>query len=1006
MNICVIHISDIHIKSNDTQLIGEAQKIAAKAFSQYRDSEYCLIAITGDVAYGGELSEYEIAEKFIKKLVYILENEKKIPIKIIVAPGNHDCKLIPENTIRSALIESIQLDNSKANDLKIIEECTSSQENFFKFRDLICGTDFILSDPLWRESEVLFGTKKIRFSVINASWMSTIREKQGSLVFPIKNYEKVLSDNCDFRFTFLHHPMNWYCQDTYHEFRRIIQARSSIVFSGHEHSALTSSVKTSDVITTVYFEGKALVPHGSEEESGFTVLLINLNSGDIGKKTFSRNESDFVEDPEHGLGLCLNAKNTVSSISESFLDVLRDPGANFSSPDKSALIMSDIFISPEIECQETRKILSFDQLKLIHSKTYITGDEQTGKTKILHESFSRLHAQGLNPVCVDANDIKRCTRDGIKRAIEKSVKQQYMESYDHSSLEKKERALLIDNYEIIGVLRKGLDSVFQYIDENFSTVIICCGNIFNSLISNTGTQTKHLEDYSHYHLKDFGSSLRYQLIKKWHSFQDGQTLQEFEERVHRTEKTITAVLGKNLVPSRPLYLLTLLQSTSAQGKEELHNSGMSYYYQYLITKSLDEAGVGRDEYDEMFNYLSNLAWFFRVSDSDSLEERDIESFNSQFSKKFTTVKLERQLSILQRAKVLISVGGQYKFAYPYIKYFFLGKYFADHIDDQEIILVINQCCESLNARESSNLVLFLTHHKNSDWVVDNISINLSKCFESFTPIEFGADTNYLSDLIGSISEVVISELNVDENQRKQREFEEEKEEEEEEYERSEQELRKSDEDYSPTLNDVFKLFRSSEVLGQILKNYYGSITRDKKRSYLVEAMNAPLRLLGFILSELLSDPEGLAHKIEKTLLDKDKTLTEKDVKEISAKFIADFTGNLCTGIVAKAAESVGSEKLKEDIDIVVANGSSISHKLIQAAMTLISPNRLPIDKLKRLARELESNPLAFTVLQNLVLYHIHMFHTPDREKQALGALVRVNLQGIKSPAKLKRKSSI
>lgn len=992
MTVSVLHLSDIHIKESDIHLALEADKIAETFFDFYRSSDRCMIIVTGDVAYGGQEEEYGLAELFFNNLKASLEKEKEIPIEFYIAPGNHDCKLIPEDVIRSTVVNAIQDDHSKAKDPEIVAKCVSAQENFISFSNKFNIGNNIFTDPLWDEYEVKHDGKVIRISIINASWMSVITERPGTLVYPIEAYEHLFQGTYDHRFTLIHHPMNWYCQDTYHKFRRLIQQHSSVVFSGHEHSALTSDIRSSNN-STLFFEGKALEPHSCELESGFSALLIDAGSGDVKYCSYTRLNEGYKKDSDSSYSASLYEKSSPHSITDSFVRELKDPGANLSMPFKSQVSISDIFISPELDCLDTGKSATLGDIDPVEKKLFITGDEQTGKTKTLHNLFFNLHEREVYPTYIDCRTIKRYTSDGIRKAIGRAENFQYKNPEKLSRLRKRNKAILLDNYEEIGVLAKGLDSIFKYIEDNYGTVIIACNSMFRTASMTSGKRHSHLIDFTSYKIKDFGCNLRYQLIKKWHlhehEYGHGQTEQEFENKLHNSEKTITTVLGKNLVPSRPLYLLTLLQSSSSQTKEELSSSGMSYYYQFLITKSLDEAGVGQGSFDVMFNYLSHLAWFYRDQDCDSLDKNELYKFNTQFSNKFTTIAFDHQLAILLNAKILISNGGFYSFAYPYIKYFFLGKYFADHIEDIEIISIINQSCENLSTRDNSNIILFLTHHKNSDWVVDSISKNLSSCYQEHSPIEFKSDTICLNEIVGSVSEVVISDLNVEENKKEQRNRSEEID-----YEPKEEYLDKDSEEYNSSIDDLFKLLRSSEVLGQILKNYFGSITREKKNEYLTETVNAPLRLLGYLITEIMKDPDDLARQIEARLVEVDNNLSEDQVKDISAQFISEFINGVCTGLVAKTAEVIGSDKLKEDIDFLVNGSDSNAYKLIQAAIALISPAKPPIAKLKKLAKNLQDNPLAFKVLQSLVLYHIHMFHTPDSEKQALGHLVKVNLKPV------------
>lgn len=996
MKLSILHFSDLHLKDDTNLLIAEADEIAGFCFDDYRNSDCCLIIITGDIAYSGLPNEYAIAKDFLTKIIETLTVEKNIPISVAIVPGNHDCNFSENNSVRDIVIESVRNDPTKAKDKNCIDLCTSIQKDFFLFRDEVStGLNFIHKDNLWSEADLTIENKKIGISLINASWMSSRRESSGSLVFPIDEYEKLYARETDYKFTAIHHPINWYCQDSYHPLRKVIQTESSIVFSGHEHTATDSVISSNGSNGTVYLAARSLDPHVQGGESGFFSILLDLDKGAISRKDICKKDKQYQVIDDDIIGNVLN-KTTGYELNESFVKMLRDPGANLSLPDKDEIDIKDIYISPELESRQTGEVIEFDAIDIIGKKIFISGSEVSGKTKILHTAFSKLYDENYFPVLIDAKNIKRFTKDGIQKTVHKALLSQYTNVTDLLGKKKSSLALLVDNYETIASLTKGLAQIFEYIEDNFETIILTCNNIIDPIFEARGVSSSFVGSFNSYVLKDFGCTQRYKLIKKWHSSRPALSIDELDHHICKSEKIISSVLGKNLVPSRPLYLLTLLQSTSSHAKSELNNSGMSYYYQYLITRSLAKAGVRRTSYDEMFNYLSNLAWFFKENGFDNIEEHEINRFNEFFSREYTTVNLHKQLSVLVKAKILLHDNGLYSFYYPYIKYFFLGKYFADHLDRSDIISETKDYCKDLSSRDSSNLILFLTHHKNSEWVMDLVADNLNACFSENRVVGFGDDVSYLNDLIGSVSEIVISDLNVEENQERCRQAQDKMS-----YEPTDQELKEKvrANETGQGVVELFRLIRSTEVLGQIVKNYYGSILRSKKQRYLQEVADGPLRLLDYILQSMLNDPEKLVSRIEEEIRKRNKGLTRSEVHSLSSKLIAEFIGMICTGIVGRAAEAIGSDKLREDIDQLVSNNNNKnSYKIIQAATYLITPNNVHMDKLRDLAARLRNNPLGLKVMQNLVLYHIHMFHTSDKLKQQLGSLVNINLKGARSIA--------
>lgn len=226
----------------------------------------------------------------------------------------------------------------------------------------------------------------------------------------------------------------------------------------------------------------------------------------------------------------------------------------------------------------------------------------------------------------------------------------------------------------------------------------------------------------------FGFKLRHQLIKRWCSLSSISTKPELDQKIDEIENIVNSVIGKQLVPEYPIYLLILLQSSEQNRHGEIQNSGLSFYYQYLITKSLGEVGVKPKELDEHFNYLSMLAWEYRLKGIAEMERTELELFNRTFSMRFVSVDLSERLSLLTRARLISKHGESFSFSYPYVYYFFLGKYLSKTIDMPETRRWIEESCNKLYLRDRAHAIMFLTHHTENKWGIGLICQVLRECF--------------------------------------------------------------------------------------------------------------------------------------------------------------------------------------------------------------------------------------------------------------------------------------
>ena len=925
MKALIIHLSDIHIKSDDSGFAECAEKLASSVYSQFRNSDICVFAITGDITFSGKKVEFDIASKFLTNVKDYLGQEKDIEIVFALAPGNHDCDIPIKDSVRDILIKSLVEDPKKAHEEDVVKEVTRVQENFFEFRQSFRSKYESEVDELLSIIEIQYDGFSLNFMIFNASWMSSINEVQGALVFPIDNYKKNL-ENDSFTVSLLHHPLNWYCQDSYHPFKHSLQINSDIVLSGHEHVAKSYAIDSGKSKSAMYFEAPAF--DAKSHAKSFVTIEIDFEKSTVTQAILG--ELDDCYEIKDNEVFNFSEKSNTSNLNEEFYDYISSVGANLWHPSKKVLTIDDVYVPLVLSSSIRDETVKSYDVDFNGRTILVSGEELSGKTKYLHKVYTNFLSVDIVPVFIDSAVLKRTTLNDFIKCLDKQVKVQYKESSFYERLPKYKRAILIDDIEGFGIDKKGFSDIVKYIRNNFGSIVVSCSENLKmtsmaSILQNYFCFDEKLS------IKDVSANGRAALIDNWQRCGTNQLVDS--KYNHRVEQTINTVLGRNLIPSRPLFLLTLLQSTTPTGNSELTDSGLSYYYQYLITKSLEESGVNRSFFDELFNYLSNLAWYYKINDSDSMEYGQLEEFNRGFSEKFTEVDLDKQLSIFVRAKLLFSDGAEYRFSYPYIKYFFVGKYLADNIERPDISAEINRYCNNLFTSEDSTTILFLTHHRNSEWVIREISRKLSTCYENYDVVRYEDDHSpYLASMVGSVSEIIIEELDVEKNNEARRLAEEARDAD---REPSDDYFQSGNDGSSTDIQTLYTAIRSAEVLGQITKNYYGSIERTNKRGNIDCIIRAFLRLLNYVFDDLSKNEEDIRSQITDNIRNINKDLSSSELSILSQKIVSSLVSSLSSGIIFKIAHTIYSDKLLDDIKFLSAESVENSYLLVEAAAHLM-----------------------------------------------------------------------
>jgi predicted MPP superfamily phosphohydrolase len=363
MLIGVLHISDIHLRPADSSILDRASHIVNAFSSRLSGTASALIAVSGDLAFSGKPTEYEVAERLLSALKEGIANRQKTDpatIPIVMVPGNHDCDFDEERDLRQRLLDSTDQSGwQKIGDTSIVEELTSIQKSYFELMQRLTPkrqSKHPHTQIAWT-FELTLNTSIVLCRGYNTAWMSRKHERQGQLSFPV---DAVPPDdtNGSVVISLFHHPYNWQEASQARAYRQRIEDTSDIVLTGHEHEAEVRTHSDARRELTHYVEGDVLQDNTSSR-SGFNVILIDLTSQSWQVITFAWNSREelFTPDSESSwnpLGRSKRARRNFLN-TEEFAAILSDPGANFTHPRARKLSLKDLFVYPDIDVSRPAK---------------------------------------------------------------------------------------------------------------------------------------------------------------------------------------------------------------------------------------------------------------------------------------------------------------------------------------------------------------------------------------------------------------------------------------------------------------------------------------------------------------------------------------------------------------------------------------------------------------------------------------------------------------------------
>ena len=996
MTALLLHLSDIHIKSESDPILSRATEIARAMFHSLPSASAVLIVLSGDIAFSGTAEQYEAALIFLTTLRSEIIKERSIPVHFVPCPGNHDCDFSSDDSTRQFVISAVQQKGPDGIDNSVIETCVKVQENYFKFeKTLTKDIAYCHGDALWKSYEFELEGRTLTFDSLNVAWASQLREEQGTLTFPHQRYEAKLKEQPSIRVAVLHHPMNWFSQATYRPFRQFLRGLSNIVMTGHEHVGVFGENIDSDTGSSAYVEGWVLQGEKDLSDSSFGLIELNLEGETYRATKYAWANSLYAPSDEGSWqdyrNLPAKRRNPLA-IALGFKQLLKDAGGIFTSALGDEVTLEDIYVYPDMQSQEkdrTRELVRASHLRdieWIRSGILLDGEEKVGATSLLFRLFQVHHDAGLVPLYLKGSDLKNSSDRELEGVLKRAVQEQYGAAaiLTHDQTPREKKLLLLDDFDDSPLKAAAHRSkTINFLSKRFGFVVITVGELFSLGELSTMPDADCLKDYKRFTLRPFGYSRRAELAKKWFQLtgRDGSLSDaDFQDKCDTAERLFNTVMVRNIIPALPLYLLTLLQGVDSGAGKSFQESALGQYYSFLLNQSLRAAGIPPAKWESHIEYCSHLAWKFHCSKAKELDKSSLRQFNREFERDQHTVDFELRLSELLRARVLVQTGDYYQFRYHYIYYYLKGRYISKRLDMTEIQEYVRRCCKHLYARENANTVLFLAHHAYADkFFLQCIVAALNFPFAGLPESKFdGEDTKKIGNLISQAPKLIYTGESPEEHKsRKNQE--------------SDELGGPSDglveaEETSDDLSlaaQIASTAKTVEILGQVLKNQYAVIGRAQRVEMLGQLMRGPLRAIYAVLDAFLGAQDAVIAELEEQL-EKKATIQDPEKRAAMArKILAHLLQATAFGFIHRTAASISSRELSEDISTASKTIGSPAARLIELAVRLDTPESLPRDLIKEISVQLDGDIVGGNMISMLALQRMYMFKMSHDDKQWL-----------------------
>jgi hypothetical protein len=665
---------------------------------------------------------------------------------------------------------------------------------------------------------------------------------------------------------------------------------------------------------------------------------------------------------------------------------------------KEEVFFDDIFIYPELTKYEVigeleKKISSEDFIKDIinYSKILIAGENQSGKTTLCKKIFIELRENNFVPIYV--SDKNNQYQGKIDNKISKAYKKQY-EGIEIDKIDKKRIVPIIDDFHLAKNKEKHIHDLSKY-----DHLIITVDDIFSLNIKDETL----ISSFTSFKLNEFTPSLRHELIKKWSYLSDkkdsiiqdasdvNENYKKIDQRIEFVDTALGKALGKGIMPAYPFFILSVIatyETFRMPLDQEITSQG--YCYQALIYLYLRKQGVKNDEIDTYVNFLAEFAFHLFKENKNELSNSKFEFFMESYLEKFNfPIKQEILLRNIRRAQISSSDNfNNHSFRYPYIYYFFVAKYLAEHRKDNKKI--ISSIIENLHKDANAYIAIFIAHHSKNIEFLDEIISNVRCFFDKYKPATLTkVELNFFDEQADIIVKAVLppSTTTPEKERAEILKMQDRREEINEQQESGEEE---NDDDLSIELRRSIK---TVEVLGSIIKNRAGSLEKNKLEEIFEEAMKVHFRILT-LLFELIRDEEiqkEIGDFISKRLSIEEKTkhLSHEQMEKMSKKIFWNINFFTIYGFVVKIIHSLGSDKLEAIAEKVCDNEKTPSSFLVTHGIFMWYDKNLQIDNITKRIAERDFSKIAEAIIKFMIVNHVRTHQTSYRDRQRIESKLRI-----------------
>ena len=641
---------------------------------------------------------------------------------------------------------------------------------------------------------------------------------------------------------------------------------------------------------------------------------------------------------------------------------------------QESISLKDIFVFPRLlrvsslnPTADRPADIVLDQEELLREKySLIHGEERSGKTALGRNLFISLTEQEEPVLYVDLDEV---TQKPYKNSFSTVYYSQFSGDFNLWS-NQPNKTVIMDN--LSG--RSGLVDLVSSAIETFDRVIITSSsNIYHAFFRDE----VRLAQFEIFQITDLSQNQQEVLIRKRLSLSTG-THQLTDGYIDKIEDRINSIIIDNkVVPRFPFFVLSILQTYEAFMPSSLAITSYGHCYYVLIIASLVRAGISRQDsdIDACLQFAEYLAFetYMRTTQKGS-SQLDFEDFVKKYRKAYFL-----SISHINRLKNeefgLINSKGEFRTAY--MQHFFLGRYLSFNYNENR--KEIQSMCDAIHVSSNYLTLLFIIHHSREPEIIDEILLRVMCTLDNVAVASLNvAETRRFQSIVSSLPKAILSPNSVESERQRVKDARDELNDQSE----TQEDFGDEGSEAMATVNGIYRVLKSNEIIGQILRNKHGSLPKERIEEIIEIMADGGLRLVNLFLKDE-EEITDMAQYISARNSDYNIQQVRRDLEWFS------FVWTLMN--VEHIVKSVYVPEIRPAIDRVSRQKANPAYDVIGYFTMLDAAPKLTPKERKKLARlwKKHQDPFLRSVLSLRTQRYINTHRSDARVEQSVCALLGI-----------------